>query len=105
MGAKCAPSLANLFMGKWEENVIYAHNRPKLLLWARYIDDVLLLWNGTQEYLHTFMEGLNRNDRGIEFKYEADQQIINVLDLKILLFLMTVSTTIRGWIWSQKVNI
>ncbi|XP_073468934.1 uncharacterized protein [Aquarana catesbeiana] len=37
MGAKFAPSLANLFMGKWEEDVIYANKRPELVLWASSI--------------------------------------------------------------------
>ena len=46
MGAKYAPSLANLFMAKWEEDVIYGVNVPELMLWARYIDDILLLWDG-----------------------------------------------------------
>lgn len=42
MGAKYAPSVANLFMAKWEEDVIYARLRPKLSTWACYIDDILL---------------------------------------------------------------
>ena len=83
MGAKFAPSLANLFMGKWEEDVVYANRRPELVLWARYIDDVLLLWRGSRESLDAFMNSLNLNDRGIEFKYEADQGKINFLDLEI----------------------
>lgn len=58
--------LAKLFMGKWED--IYAQPRPALVLCARYIDDVLLC-NGTLDSLHIFMENLNNNDRGIEFKY------------------------------------
>ena len=83
MGAKFAPSLANLFMGKWEEDVVYADRRPELVLWARYIDDVLLLWRGSRESLVDFMDCLNTNNRGIEFKYEADQEKINFLDLEI----------------------
>lgn len=46
MGANFAPSLANIFMAQWEEDVVYAQNRPKVVLWARYIDDILLLWKG-----------------------------------------------------------
>lgn len=40
MGIKFTPSLANLFMANWVEDVVYAHDRPELLLCARYIDDV-----------------------------------------------------------------
>lgn len=51
-GAKYAPSLANLF--RWEENVHYVCRRPQLRLWARYIDDILLLWDGTRDELDPF---------------------------------------------------
>lgn len=56
--------------------------RTVLVLWARYIDDFLLLWNGSLESLETFMETLNINDRGIEFEYEADQHSIHFRALR-----------------------
>lgn len=65
MGANYAPSLANVFMAKWEEDAIYAHRSPHLVLWARYIDDILLLWDGNGQKLHEFMSSLNLNDCGI----------------------------------------
>lgn len=40
MGAKFAPSMANMFMAKWEEDVIYANRRPELFGKGE-IDDVL----------------------------------------------------------------
>lgn len=43
----------------------------------------LLLWDGTHESLQLFMSSLNNNNRGIEFKYEANQHTINFLDLNI----------------------
>lgn len=42
MGAKFAPSMANLFMAKWEEDVVYSNRRPELVFWGRYVDDILL---------------------------------------------------------------
>lgn len=59
MGAKYAPSLANLFMAKWEEDVIYAQPRPEVTLWACYIDNILLLWDGSETVLLDFMHSLN----------------------------------------------
>lgn len=56
---------------------------PELVLWARYIDDVLLLWDGSYDSLCSFMDGLNSNERGISFKYEASQEKIHFLDLEI----------------------
>lgn len=37
MGAKFAPSMANLFMAKWEEDVVYQEPRVELVFWKRYI--------------------------------------------------------------------
>lgn len=83
MVAKYSPSLANLFMALWEEDVVYAQRRPQVVLWARYIDNVLLLWDGDRGDLDAFMEELNRNNRGIFLNYEASQEEINFLDLKV----------------------
>lgn len=83
MGDKYASSLANLFMGKWEEDVINAPRRPEVVLWARYIDDILLLWDGCESDLRSFMTSLNNNDRGIKLNFEASLDEINFLDLKI----------------------
>lgn len=83
IGAKFAPSLANLLMAKWEEDVIYALKRPELVLWARYIDDTLLLWKGDCESLDEFMSCLNSNDKGIRLSYEASPTSIHFLDLEI----------------------
>lgn len=73
MGAKYAPSLANLFMAKWEEDVVYTDQSPYLTFWARYINDVLLLWEGTSSQLDEFFSRLNNNDRGIKVTYHTSQ--------------------------------
>lgn len=61
MGAKFALSMAYLFMAKWEENAVYARPRPELILWKRYIDDVLLIWDGEQCMLDEFMARIPSN--------------------------------------------
>lgn len=54
MGATFAPSLANLFMARWEKEVIDTDPPRELRLWRRYIDDVLLLWDGNLPSLEAF---------------------------------------------------
>lgn len=54
MGVKFAPSLANLFIAQWEKDAIYAQQRPQIVLWVRYIDDILLLWDGSEADLSEF---------------------------------------------------
>lgn len=46
MGAKYAPSVANLFMAEWEEEAIYRDRPKELLLYKRYIDDLTVIWTG-----------------------------------------------------------
>lgn len=67
MGAKYAPSLVNLFMVKWDEEVVFTDRSLFLTFWARYIHDVLFLWEGTKPQLEEFFVMLNNNQRGIKF--------------------------------------
>lgn len=76
--AKFAPSLANLFMVKWEEEVIYAYRRPEVFFWGRYLDDILLLWNDTLDSLHLYMTALNDT-----LSFETSLSEIHFLDLII----------------------
>lgn len=62
---KFAPSMAYLFMAKWGEDLVL-HDRPSgLVLWKRFIDDILCIWDGDVESAETFLSFLNGNDRGI----------------------------------------
>ena len=43
MGTKLAPSYANLFMSKFEQDYVYTyHLQP--ILWKMFIDDIFLIW-------------------------------------------------------------
>lgn len=67
MGAKFAPSLANLFMAQWEEEAIIHGNWPELIIWKRFIDDAIFLWKGTSDRLESFLSSLDQNNFGIKF--------------------------------------
>lgn len=83
MGAKFAPSMANLFMAKWEEDVVL-HDRPdQLVMWKRFIDDILFIWDGDKASIDSYLSGLNNNDRGIVLSHEASSTQIHFLDLVI----------------------
>lgn len=53
MGAAFAPNYANLFMGYWEQKCIDnpATNtfHSKISLYRRYIDDIFMIWNGSED--------------------------------------------------------
>ncbi|XP_075452819.1 uncharacterized protein LOC142493147 [Ascaphus truei] len=102
MGTRFAPSYANIFMGMWEENYILNHNPygANLVLWKRYIDDVLCVWKGTKEDLEAFKEHLNTNDYNIQFTFSTSPQSINFLDLT----LYTVNNEIHTKTYYKEVN-
>ncbi|XP_040196440.1 uncharacterized protein LOC120929221 [Rana temporaria] len=87
MGTSCAPSYATLYLGGWERAIfsddsaaIYLRH---ILLWRRYIDDVLVVWTGGADLLAKFMEYLSINNYNLKFTIQSDTKSIPFLDLKI----------------------
>ncbi|XP_077105060.1 uncharacterized protein LOC143759233 isoform X2 [Ranitomeya variabilis] len=85
MGARCAPSYANLFLGWWEELVVYQHVMfsSKIAIWRRYIDDVLFLWTGTLEECKKFVADLNTNSLNIHLTSTISESTVDFLDIKL----------------------
>ncbi|KAM4028630.1 uncharacterized protein ACNLHF_023918 [Anomaloglossus baeobatrachus] len=86
MGAACAPSYANLFLGMWERLVFGdggIGTSSHVQCWLRYIDDVLFFWQGTVEQLDEFMGQLNTNDLNIKLTYKYSSRRIDFLDINI----------------------
>lgn len=54
MGAKFAPSVANAFMAHWEEDAVYKDTPTELTLYKRYIDYLMIVWNGSRNTLENF---------------------------------------------------
>ena len=58
MGTPMAPNYANLFMAKFEEDMIttyYNSTGFKPLVWYRYIDDIFLIWTHGNDELEKFL--------------------------------------------------
>ena len=54
MGTKLAPSYANLFMTKFEQNHVYTyHLQPTI--WKRFIDDIFMIWPHGMDSLLEFI--------------------------------------------------
>ena len=56
MGTKMAPSYANLFMGKIEQQLTH----PKIHCWKRFIDDIFLIWTDTEAELKKYVSNINQ---------------------------------------------
>ena len=85
MGTKCAPSYANLFMGKFEETNILPRIRDLILLYVRLIDDIFFLWTGTEQNLLEFFKEINSIHPTIKFDFNYSKKSINVLDTTIII--------------------
>lgn len=85
MEACYRPSLANLFLGLWEECFIYScENRYKdMKFYGRYIDDLLLIFSGTEQELILFHNYLNKTNKKLKLCIQCDLTQIDFLDLTI----------------------
>ncbi|XP_077137152.1 uncharacterized protein LOC143796543 [Ranitomeya variabilis] len=86
MGAAFAPSYANLFLGSWERSIFFT--RPiafieKILFWTRFIDDIFLLWQGTEQDLLAFLDILNDNKINVKLTCKYSQTNVEFLDVVV----------------------
>ena len=79
MGTKMAPAYANLFMGKIEDQ-LRSIGGDNILLWKRFIDDIFLVWTGTEDELRMFLTDINKVHRTIQFTCELSHSEITFLD-------------------------
>ncbi|XP_040212329.1 uncharacterized protein LOC120943214 [Rana temporaria] len=83
MGARFAPSVANLFMAHWERDVVFQDRPHQLRCYRRYIDDLIMVWEGDLPSLQLFMDKLNSNTKNIVLTWTVSHDKINFLDLEI----------------------
>ena len=83
MGTKCAPSYANLFMGKFEKKYIYNRIKNKSKLYLRFIDDIFMIWTSSKEDLLNFIQEINQVHQSIKFTVEYSENSINFLDTTV----------------------
>ncbi|XP_053575382.1 lon protease homolog 2, peroxisomal [Bombina bombina] len=86
MGAKFAPSYANIFMGWLEINFVYADRNPfihHIRLYKRLIDDLIIIWSSDGKSAEEFTEFLNISDNGVKFTHEWQKSEIHFLDVNL----------------------
>ena len=81
---------ANLFMAKFEENVITSYHAStglKPLVWYRYIDDIFLIWTHGDDELQKFLTYVDsfsdarEMKSAIRFEVNKSQHEVNFLDV------------------------
>lgn len=85
MGTRMAPSYANLFMGSFESKFITSNNPyvQNIIIYKRFIDDLFILWKGTEYEAKQFVTLLNSNPWGIKFTLNFGENEIEFLDLVV----------------------
>ncbi|OCT87659.1 hypothetical protein XELAEV_18021356mg [Xenopus laevis] len=97
MGACFAPTYANLYMGWWEENHVFGGSDPNLervILFRRYIDDLLFIWAGNKDSFQGFVESLTNEELNLKFTSTFNTESIVYLDLLISTKEQEIVTTI-----------
>ena len=76
MGTPMAPSVANLFMGWLEAKILEDSPVPiQVNTWKRFIDDIFLLWNGSEKELMEFTNHINTYHPTIKFTVSSGKEI------------------------------
>ena len=84
MGTRAAPNYASVFMGWFEDKFIYKSKwKEHIRYYGRYIDDVILVWSGTESDLQKFIEYINQVHSTIKFTYEYSTKEIHFLDITL----------------------
>ena len=80
MGSKCSCSYANLFMGKFENDRIFPLITNKCLCYYRFVDDIFMMWTGSEKELKYFFTRVNSDHATITFECKYSNKEINFLD-------------------------
>jgi hypothetical protein len=84
MGAKCAPSFADIYMDWFETKFIYTYPLQPFM-WVRFLDDCFCIWTHGEEELNKFLTHMNDCHPTIKFTMEASKNSVNFLDTTVQL--------------------
>ena len=77
-----AAAFANISMAKIEREILrLSYKKP--LVWKRFIDDVLSLWNISRDEVNAFIEQADRLHPTIKFTTEISETEITFLDMYV----------------------
>ena len=81
-GTRFAPTYSCIFMDKVEIDFLETQT-VKPLVWLRYNDDIIFIWNETEEKLEEFLEKLNNFHPNLKFATEKSKKSVNFLDVTV----------------------
>jgi Reverse transcriptase (RNA-dependent DNA polymerase) len=81
MGTNAAPAIANIFM----ENMDKMVREGKVLMYKRFIDDLIFLWDDREEGLEEFKAELNNVDPNIQLVFSDSKEQNTFLDVNLMI--------------------
>ena len=84
IGTKLAPGYANLFFSMFERDML-DQNPINPSIWHRYIDDILIIWNESEDKLKDFLAYINTVNPAIQFTHAYSFKSVNFLDVIVSL--------------------
>ena len=78
MGTKMAVAFANIFMAEIETQIL-DKSANKRLVWKRYIDDIISLWQNNRGTVDQFIEQANKHHPTIKFTAEISCTVDTVI--------------------------
>lgn len=85
MGSRFAPSFANLYVGLFETLLIQNNHAwyKNIVLYRRYIDNLIFIWQGPEDDFKTFTSYLNDNNWGLTFTGSINSSSTDYLDITL----------------------
>ncbi|XP_064464837.1 uncharacterized protein LOC135398377 [Ornithodoros turicata] len=84
MGAKMAPTYANIFMGALQDKFRAVRDK-KPSLYKRFLDDIFMVWPHSEEDLRGFISDFGLVHPAIKFTHSFSATTVNFLDVKVTL--------------------
>ena len=82
IGTRFAPSFANMFMSRLEDNMLReCHSKP--WVWWRFLDDIFFVWLHGKESLFAFFEYVNAYHELIKYTWEWSENKVSYLDVLV----------------------
>jgi len=82
MGKIFAPSYANLFMAKMEQD-FFNSTGYQPFLYLRYLDDIFIIWTEDRPKLERFLSDFNNFHRSVHVTYTIHEDSIDFLDVTV----------------------
>ena len=84
IGTRLAPGYANLFISIFERNRLNQYP-IKPSIWLRYVDDIFMIWDDSEDKLKDFLAYINTVNPAIQHTHAHSFESVNFLDVLVTL--------------------